>query len=159
LDELARRFEADRPHLRSVAFHLLGSAADADDAVQTAWMKASRADHGTVENLSGWFTTITARAAFDQLRARRRRAEQPLDDLDGWERRPGTASASSDEDILLSDSVDRALLVVVDRLSPAQRVAFVMHDVFGFPFDVIADLLERSPAAAKKLASRARERV
>lgn len=157
--DLAQRFDADRDHLRSVAFHLLGSVADADDAVQSAWLKASRADFDTVENLTGWFTTITAHEAIDQLRARKRRAEQPLDDLDELDRVAGTASRAADEEVLLADSVDRALLVVLDRLSPTQRVAFVLHDAFGMPFETIGDLLERSPAAAKKLASRARERV
>jgi RNA polymerase sigma factor (sigma-70 family) len=156
VENLAQRFDADRRHLRSVAFHLLGSVADAEDAVQSAWLKANRADPNTVENLTGWLTTITAREAYDQLRARKRRAEQPLDELD---RDPGMVSAPADEDVLLADSVDRALLVVLDRLSPAQRVPFVLHDVFGLPFEEIGDLLDRSPAAAKKLASRARGRL
>lgn len=156
IDDLAQRFDADRRHLRSVAFQLLGSIADADDAVQSASLKASRADFGAIENLTGWFTTITARQAVDQLRARTRRAEQPLVDPDDWDQIPGIASAPADEEVLLADSVSRALLVVLDRLSPAQRVAFVLHDVFALPFETIGDLLDRSPAAAKKLASRAR---
>lgn len=155
VEELARRFEADRRHLRSVAFHLLGSTADADDAVQAAWLKASSTDVDAVQNVTGWLTTITARAAIDQLRARTRRAERPLTDLDGQE----ATSAAADEEVLLADSVSRALLVVMDRLAPAQRVAFVLHDVFGLPFETIADLLDRSPQAAKKLASRARARL
>jgi RNA polymerase sigma-70 factor (ECF subfamily) len=159
LDDLAQRFDADRRHLRSVAFQLLGSVADADDAVQSAWLKASRSDFDAVENLTGWFTTITAHEAFDQLRMRKRRAEQPLADADELDRLAGTGSAPADEDALLADSVSRALLVVLDRLSPAQRVAFVLHDVFAVPFETIADLLDRSPAAAKKLASRARGRL
>jgi RNA polymerase sigma factor (sigma-70 family) len=159
LDDLAQRFDADRRHLRSVAFQLLGSVADADDAVQSAWLKASRSDFDAVENLTGWFTTITAREAFDQLRMRKRRAEQPLADADELDRLAGTGSAPADEDALLADSVSRALLVVLDRLSPAQRVAFVLHDVFAVPFETIAGLLDRSPAAAKKLASRARGRL
>lgn len=158
-EDLARRFDADRRHLRSVAFQLLGSAADADDAVQSAWLKASRADVDTIDNLTGWFTTITAREALDQLRARKRRAEWPLADPDELDRLAATASASADEDALLADSVGRALLVVLDRLSPAQRVAFVLHDVFATPFEEIAGLLGGSPAAAKKLASRARARL
>ncbi|HYB34675.1 MAG TPA: sigma-70 family RNA polymerase sigma factor [Mycobacterium sp.] len=156
VEDLAQRFDADRRHLRSVAFRLLGSVADAEDAVQSAWLKASRADPDTIENLTGWFTTITAREAVDQLRARTRRAEQPLDESD---RVPGMVSAPADEDLLLADSVSRALLVVLDRLSPAQRVAYVLHDVFGLAFETIGDLLDRSPAAAKKLASRARGRL
>jgi RNA polymerase sigma-70 factor (ECF subfamily) len=161
LPELAQRFDEDRRHLRSVAFHLLGSAADADDAVQSAWLTASRSDFDSkdIANLTGWFTTITAHTAFDELRARRRRAEQPLTDLGELDRLAGTASAPADEHALLADSVGSALLVVLDRLSPAQRVAFVLHDVFAFPFDTIAELLDRSPAAAKKLASRARGRL
>jgi RNA polymerase sigma-70 factor (ECF subfamily) len=162
LVDLAQRFEADRRHLRSVAFHLLGSAADADDAVQSAWLKASRSDFDSIEdieNLTGWFTTITAHEAFDQLRARKRRAERPLADPDELDRLAGTASSPADQDALLADSVSSALLVVLDRLSPAQRIAFVLHDVFAMPFDKIAGLLDKSPAAAKKLASRARGRL
>jgi RNA polymerase sigma-70 factor (ECF subfamily) len=142
-----------------VAFHLLGSVADAEDAVQSAWLKASHADHDMIENLTGWFTTITAREAVDQLRARKRRAEQPLAGLD--QRAPAAVAtpAGADEDALLTDSVSQALLVVLDRLSPAQRVAFVLHDVFALPFDRIGELLSRSPEAAKKLASRARRRL
>ncbi|BCQ08869.1 RNA polymerase sigma factor [Mycobacterium heckeshornense] len=159
IDDLAYRFDADRPHLRAVAFHLLGSAADADDVVQSAWLKASRADPGAVENLTGWFTTITAREALDQLRARNRRAEHPLGEPSDWERTSPAATAPADDDVLLTDAVSRALVVVLDRLSPTQRVAFVLHDVFGLPFETIGDLLDRSPAAAKKLASRARQRL
>ncbi|OBI57014.1 sigma-70 family RNA polymerase sigma factor [Mycobacterium sp. E787] len=164
LADLAQRFDADRRHLRSVAFQLLGSLADADDAVQSAWLKASR--HGCdaakeVENLTGWFTTITAREAIDQLRARKRRAEQPLADPEELDRLASTATetAPADESAVLTDSVSTALLVVLDRLSPAQRVAFVLHDVFAVPFETIAGLLDRSPTAAKKLASRARGRL
>lgn len=156
IEDLAQRFDRDRRHLKSVAFHLLGSVADAEDAVQSAWLKASRADHHTIENLTGWFTTITAREAVDQLRARKRRAEQPIADSDQLER---IAEAGADEDALLTDSVSRAMLVVLDRLSPPQRVAFVLHDVFAMPFDVVGELLNRSPDAAKKLASRARGRL
>ena len=156
IEDLAQRFDRDRRHLKSVAFHLLGSVADAEDAVQSAWLKASRADHHTIENLTGWFTTITAREAVDQLRARKRRAEQPIADSDQLER---IAEAGADEGALLTDSVSRAMLVVLDRLSPAQRVAFVLHDVFAMPFDVVGELLNRSPDAAKKLAGRARGRL
>ena len=159
IEDLARRFDSDRRQLKSVAFHLLGSAAEAEDAVQSAWLKASQADHGMIENLTGWFTTITAREAIDQLRTRKRRAEQPLADPDQLERIAAAASAGADEGALLADSVSRALLVVLDRLSPAQRVAFVLHDVFAMPFDAVGELLNRSPEAAKKLASRARGRL
>ncbi len=152
----------ERRHLRSVAFQLLGSVVDADDAVQSAWLKASRAVFGTIDkidNLTGWFTTITARVAFDQLRVRKRRAEQPLSQPDELDRLAETASAPADEEALLAESVSSALLVVLDRPSPAQRVAFVLHDVFAMPFEKIAGLLNRSPEAAKKLASRARARL
>jgi RNA polymerase sigma factor (sigma-70 family) len=159
IEDLAQRFDSDRRHLRSVAFHLLGSVTDAEDAVQSAWLKASRADHDMIENLTGWFTTITAREALDQLRARKRRAEQPLADPDQLDRIAEATSAGADQDALLTDSVSRALLVVLDRLSPAQRVAFVLHDVFAMPFDTIGELLNRSPDAAKKLASRGRGRI
>jgi DNA-directed RNA polymerase specialized sigma24 family protein len=153
LDDLAQRFDADRRHLRSVAFQLLGSVADADNAVQSAWPKASRSDFDAldkIENLTGWFTTITAHEAFDQLRMRKRRAEQPLANVGELDRLAGTGSAPADEDALLADSVSRALLVVLDRLSPAQRVAFVLHDVFAVPFETIAGLSDRSPAAASR---------
>lgn len=159
LADLAQRFDADRRHLRSVAFQLLGSVPDADDAVQSAWLKASRADFSGVDNLSGWFTTITAREAFDQLRLRKRRAEQPLAEADELDRLVRAASAPADEDALLAESVSSALLVVLDRLSPAQRAAFVLHDVFAMPFEQIAAVMNRSPDAAKKLASRARGRL
>ncbi|BBZ39931.1 sigma-70 family RNA polymerase sigma factor [Mycobacterium conspicuum] len=163
LADLAQRFDADRPHLRSVAFHLLGSVEDADDAVQSAWLKASRSDYvtqnalNTIGNVTGWFTTITAHEAVDQLRVRKRRAERPLVDSDELDR--FAVNPPADQQALLADSVGSALLVVLDRLSPEQRVAFVLHDVFAVPFETIAGLLDRSPAAAKKLASRARERL
>ncbi|MCV7074658.1 sigma-70 family RNA polymerase sigma factor [Mycobacterium szulgai] len=153
---LAQRFDADRQHLRSVAFQLLGSAADADDAVQSAWLKASGSDFAVVENLTGWFTTITAHEAVDQLRARQRRPERPLLEPADLDQR---VAAAADEEALLADSVSRALQVVLDRLSPAQRVAFVLHDVFAVPFETVGGLLDRSPVAAKKLASRARGRL
>lgn len=151
-ENLARYFEDHRHHLHSVAFHLLGSAADADDAVQSAWLKASGADFAAVDNLAGWLTTVTAHAALDQLRSRARRREHPLDLIDDH-------APAADEELLRSEAVSRALLVVLDRLSPAQRVAFVLHDVFAVPFEQIAQLLGRSTDAAKKLASRARARL
>lgn len=165
LVDLAQRFDADRRHLRSVAFQLLGSVADADDAVQSAWLKASRYEFDVpgnidgIDNLTGWFTTITAHVAIDQLRVRARRAEQPFADPEDLDRLAGTVAGPADEDALLADSVGSALLVVLDRLSPAQRVAFVLHDLFAMPFETIAKLLDRSPTAAKKLASRARGRL
>jgi RNA polymerase sigma-70 factor (ECF subfamily) len=155
--ELTDRFAAARDRLRQVAYHLLGSADDADDAVQAVWLKASASDT-EVANVDGWLTTITVHECLDQLRARTRRAEVPLADA-----APALEShaswASPESDALLADGVGRALLVVLDRLSPAQRVAFVLHDVFALPFDEVGRLLERSPVAAKKLASRARDRV
>src|SRR6201990_500484 len=159
IEHLAQRFDSDRRHLRGGAFPLLGSAADAEDAVQSAWLKASWADHGTVENLTGWFTTITARAAVEVLRARKPRPEQTRAAPTQREEIAVARPAGADEDALLTDSVSRALLVVLDRLSPAQRVAFVLHDMFAVPFEMIAGVLDRSPAAAKKLASRARRRL
>jgi len=158
-DVLAQRFEDNRRHLYSVAFHLLGSAADADDAVQSAWLKASGADFAAVDNLPGWLTTITARTAIDQLRARSRRIEQSLSDAPELDSSPALATPAADEQALRSEAVSRALLVVLDRLSPAQRVAFVLHDVFDVPFEQIGTVLDRSPDAAKKLASRARARL
>jgi RNA polymerase sigma-70 factor (ECF subfamily) len=149
----ADRFEADRTHLRSVAYRMLGSLAEAEDAVQEAWLRASRADVGEVGNLSGWLTTVVARVCLNMLRARRARPEEPLDHtvLDSG---PGP-----EQEALLADSVGVALLVVLDRLAPAERLAFVLHDMFAVPFDDIAPLVERTPAAARQLASRARRRV
>lgn len=151
---LAEQFEDLRHRLHAVAFHLLGSSADADDAVQSAWLKASGADFTAVNNLPGWLTTITARTAMDQVRARARRGERPLSEALGT-----AAVPAADEAVLRSDAVSRALLVVLDRLSPAQRVAFVLHDVFDIPFEQIGEVLDRSADAAKKLASRARARL
>jgi RNA polymerase sigma factor (sigma-70 family) len=150
---MAARFDADRDHLRAVAHRMLGSPDEADDAVQEAWLRADRADLTDVENLTGWFTTTTARVCLDMLRARRTRPA------------PSPALAEAPEAVepeaeaVLAESVSRALLVVLDRLSPAQRVAFVLHDLFAVPFDDVAAVVDRSVPAAKKLASRARERV
>ncbi|MUL81246.1 MULTISPECIES: sigma-70 family RNA polymerase sigma factor [unclassified Mycolicibacterium] len=152
---LATRFEQDRRHLRAVAYRLLGSVHDADDAVQSAWLKISRRGIADVGNPTGWFTTVTAHECLDRLREQKRRAEV----FGADELLPTAASPAADEEVAMAESVGRALLVVLDRLSPAQRVAFVLHDAFAMPFDDIAALLDRTPAAAKKLASRARERV
>jgi RNA polymerase sigma factor (sigma-70 family) len=152
---LAGRFEADRPRLRAVAYRMLGSLSDAEDALQEAWLRASAADASVVANLEGWFTTIVARVCLDVLRSRRSRREEPLEEghLD-------VAAADGPEDeAMLADSVGFALLVVLDTLPPAERVAFVLHDTFGLPFDEIAAITGRSPAAARQLASRARRRV
>jgi len=158
----AARFEQDRQHLWTVAYRLVGSVEDAEDAVQQAWLKASQADLREVRNLTGWLTTVTARECLDLLRARRRRGEVPVadDESPGLEVVAVPRSTQSVEDeMLLAESVGLALLVVLDRLSPAQRVAFVLHDLFAVPFDEVGQVLDRSPAAAKKLASRARTRV
>ncbi|MGW4638361.1 sigma-70 family RNA polymerase sigma factor [Sphaerisporangium sp. NPDC004334] len=157
---LAQRFEAARPHLRGVAYRLLGSLADAEDAVQKVWLKACEADSREVRNLTGWLTTITARECLDLLRARRRRGEVALpgDEVEAVTA-VSAAARTAEEEVLLAESVGLALLVVLDRLSPAQRVAFVLHDLFAVPFKEIGRVLDRSPAAAKKLASRARELV
>lgn len=158
LETLAARFEEDRHHLRGVAHRLLGSVHDADDAVQSAWLKVSKRGIADVANPTGWFTTVTAHECLDRLRERKRRAEV----LGADEHLPTASTAmapAADEEVAMAESVGRALLVVLDRLSPAQRVAFVLHDAFAVPFDDIAALLDRTPAATKKLASRARERV
>jgi RNA polymerase sigma factor (sigma-70 family) len=153
---LAERFEQDRAHLRAVAYRMLGSLSEAEDAVQESWLRLGRADISGIDNLSGWMTTVVARVCLDMLRSRRSRREEP---------EAPDAPVSSDEAIdpeqeaVLADSVGLALLVVLDALAPAERLAFVLHDMFGVPFDEIATLAGRSPAAARQLASRARRRV
>jgi RNA polymerase sigma-70 factor, ECF subfamily len=151
-DRLAGRFEASRPRLRAMAYRMLGSLSDADDAVQEGWIHAARADASTVDNLEGWFTTIVARVCLDMLRSRKSRREEPLDPEDA-------AVAGPEQEAMLADSVGLALLVVLDTLTPPERVAFVLHDTFGLPFEQIAGITGRSPAAARQLASRARRRV
>jgi RNA polymerase sigma factor (sigma-70 family) len=150
-------FEQHRPHLQAVALRLLGSAADAEDAVQEAWLRFSRADTSGVHNLAGWLTTVVSRVSLDVLRTRAARRERPA----GWELpEPRDVGGPDPQDAAqLADSVSRALLVVLDRLAPAERVAFVLHDVFGLAFAEIGPVLSRSPDAAKKLASRARQKV
>jgi RNA polymerase sigma factor (sigma-70 family) len=155
----ADRFEEHRPHLRAVAYRMLGSVSEADDAVQDAWLRASRADASEVDNLGGWLTTIVARVCLNVLRARKTRREQPLE-----EHLPDPVISpyrmpQPDDQAVLADSVSLALLVVLDTLSPAERLAFVLHDMFGLPFEEIAAMVDRSPAAARQLASRARRRV
>ncbi|WP_169979003.1 sigma-70 family RNA polymerase sigma factor [Microbispora sp. H10836] len=156
---LAEHFARSRGHLRGVAFRMLGSADEADDAVQETWLRACRADSGSVENPAAWLTTITGRVCLDMLRSRGRRREDVTDltELD----MPAPHGETSDpaEEAVLADSVGLALLVVLDTLGPAERAAFVLHDLFAVPFDEIAVIVRRSPAAAKKLASRARSRV
>jgi RNA polymerase sigma factor (sigma-70 family) len=158
-DFLARRFEAHRGHLRAVAYRMLGSLSEADDALQEAWLKVSRTDTGQVENLAGWLTTVVGRVCLDMLRSRTARREEPLDAHlpDPIVSNPDTMDP--EDEVLLADSVGLALLVVLESLRPAERLAFVLHDMFAVPFDDIGPILGRSPAAAKQLASRARRRV
>ncbi len=156
---LAQEFEHHRPHLRSVAYRMLGSLSEADDAIQDAWIRLSRADSSEVENLGGWLTTVVARVALNMLRSRSRRREQPLD-VHVPDPIIDPADATNPEhEALLADSVGLALLVVLEALTPPERLAFVLHDMFAVPFDEIATILERSPDAARQLASRARRRV
>lgn len=152
---LAERFEAHRGHLSAVAYRMLGSRAEADDAVQEAWFRLSRSDTRQVDNLAGWLTTVVGRVCLDMLRSRKARAEQPLEpDVP----LPGVVP-DPEQDALLADSVGVALLVVVETLTPAERLAFVLHDLFAVPFEDVADIVGRTPAAARQLASRARRRV
>ena len=156
---LAERFEEQRSRLRAVAYRMLGSLSEADDAVQDAWLRVSRADTGEVENLAAWLTTIVARVALNILRSRNTRREQPLD-VHVPDPVVDTADGTDPEhETLLADSVGLALLVVLETLSPAERLAFVLHDMFAVPFEQIAPILERSPEATRQLASRARRRV
>jgi RNA polymerase sigma factor (sigma-70 family) len=156
---LAERFEADRPRLRAVAYRMLGSLAEADDAVQEAWLRVSRADASGVANLGGWLTTVVARVCLTMLQTRASRREQPLDARVPDPVVSGVDGGDPEQEALLADSVGLALLVVLERLAPAERLAFVLHDMFGVPFDEIAPIVGRSPAAARQLASRARRRV
>src|SRR5215831_11682159 len=155
--DLTRLFESQRSHLRAVAYRMLGSANEADDAVQEAWLRLNRSDTDEVANLGGWLTTVVARICLDMLRSRKSRHEESLD----AELAEPIADTKSDpeQQALLADSVGIALLVVLDTLSPAERVAFVLHDVFDLPFDEIAPIVDRTPDAARQLASRARRRV
>ena len=158
-DALAERFEAHRPHLRAVAYRMLGSLSEADDAVQETWLRLSRSDTTGVENLAGWLTKVVARICLDMLRSRSSRREEPLGLQPHGALTEHHHDGDPEEEALLADSVGLALLVVLDRLTPAERVAFVLHDVFAVPFEEIAAIVKRSPTAAKKLASRARQRV
>jgi RNA polymerase sigma factor (sigma-70 family) len=156
---LAERFEAHRAHLRAVAYRMLGSVSEADDAVQESWLRLSRADTSEVENLGGWLTTVTARVCLDMLRARESRREEPLGVHVPEPIVSSAAGVDPEHEALLADSVGLALLVVLETLAPPERLAFVLHDMFGVPFDSIAPIVDRSPAAARQLASRARRRV
>ena len=156
-DALAQRFEAQRPRLRAVAHWMLGSLSEAEDAVQEAWLRLHRAGASGVENLRGWLTTVVSRVCLDMLRSRRSRREEPLDVQP--ERAIGAGAGDPESEAAMADSVGLALLVVLDTLAPAERLAFVLHDLFALPFDEIAGIVGRSPAAARQLASRARRRV
>jgi len=150
----AERFEAARPRLRAVAYRMLGSSAEAEDAVQEAWLRLSRAGGGGVDNLPAWLTTVVSRVCLDMLRTRKSRREEPIG--------PGVpepSTGSAEDDALLADSVGMALLIVLDKLTPGERVAFVLHDMFDLPFDAIAPIVNRSAEATRQLASRARRRV
>src|SRR3954471_7130498 len=156
---LAGQFEQHRAHLRAVSYRMLGSLSEADDAVQEAWMRLSRSDAEEIENLGGWLTTVVARVCLNMLRARKTRGEEPLD-----ERLPDPVVERIDgghpeHEALLADSVGLALLVVLEQLSPAERLAFVLHDMFGVRFDEVGQILDRSPQAARQLANRARKKV
>jgi len=153
---LAEQFQANRAHLRAVAYRMLGSRAEAEDAVQEAWLRLGRSDTSDVDNLTGWLTTVVARVCLDMLRSRKSRREDPRDE-------EGAEAVASDDDLerdaLIADSVGLALLVVLKKLAPAERVAFVLHDMFDLAFEQIAPIIGRSPVATRQLASRARRRV
>ncbi|WP_215453214.1 RNA polymerase sigma factor SigJ [Streptomyces sp. ATCC 21386] len=161
---LAERFEAERVRLRSVAYRMLGTIAEAEDAVQESWLKLSRSDVGEVRNLAAWLTTVVGRVCLDILRSRAARREDPLPEQDGRVRLPdpvisGLGVVDPEQEIMVADSVGIALMVVLETLSPAERLAFVLHDMFDVPFEDIASVLGRTPAATRQLASRARRRV
>jgi RNA polymerase sigma-70 factor (ECF subfamily) len=156
---LADRFEANRTHLRAVAYRMLGSVSEADDAVQEAWLRLHRSQAAEVENLRGWLTTVVARVCLDMLRTRRSRREEPLGPHVPEPIVSPTDGVDPEHEALLADSVGLALLVVLETLAPAERLAFVLHDMFAVPFDEIAPIVGRSPAATRQLASRGRRRV
>ncbi|MEV6558410.1 sigma-70 family RNA polymerase sigma factor [Nocardia sp. NPDC051756] len=151
---LAARFEEQRAHLHGVAYRILGTGAEADDAVQEAWLRLSRSDADEIDNLVGWLTTVVARVCLNMLQSRKTRREEPLDDHD-----PAELVTGPEHEAVLGDSIGLALLVVLDTLTPAERLAFVLHDMFAVPFDEIAPIVGKTSAAARQLASRARRRV
>ncbi|MER7862811.1 sigma-70 family RNA polymerase sigma factor [Amycolatopsis japonica] len=156
MDRLTERFEEHRTRLRAVAYRMLGSASEAEDAVQDTWLRLNRTDAAEIENLGGWLTTVVARVCLNVLRSRDHRREEPLDAAFS---EPADSTVDPAADAVLADSVGLAMLVVLDTLAPAERLAFVLHDMFAVPFDEIAPLIDRTPAAARQLASRARRRV
>lgn len=156
---LAERFEDNRGHLRAVAYRMLGSLSEADDAVQETWLRLSRSVADEIENLGGWLTTVVGRVCLDMLRSRQSRREEPIETRVPEPGASPAAASDPEQEALLADSVGLALLVVLDRLAPAERVAFVLHDVFAVPFEEIASIVGRTPSAARQLASRARRRV
>lgn len=161
---LAERFEENRSRLRAVAYRMLGSLGEAEDAVQEAWLRLSRSDAAQIENLNAWLTTVVARVCLDALRSRKSRGEesldaQPIDAQPHLVTQKKRAASNPEQEAILADSVGLALLVVLDRLEPAERVALVLHDLFGLSFEEIATIVERSPEATRQLASRARKRV
>jgi RNA polymerase sigma-70 factor (ECF subfamily) len=158
-DFLAAQFEQHRAHLRGVAYRMLGSLSEADDAVQEAWLRLSRSDSDEIENLGGWLTTVVARVCLNTLRARTTRREEPLDVRVPDPVVSNESGLDPEHEALLADSVGLALLVVLETLTPSERLAFVLHDMFAVPFDEIGSMLDRSPTAARQLASRARRRV
>ena len=158
-DWLAERFEQNRTHLKAVAYRMLGSVSEADDALQEAWLRLSRSGASGVENLAGWLTTVVGRVCLDMLRVRRSRREEPLGAQVPEPIATGDEAIDPEHEALLGDSVGLALLVVLEALAPAERVAFVLHDMFAVPFEEIAPIVGRSPAATRQLASRARRRV
>jgi RNA polymerase sigma factor (sigma-70 family) len=156
---LADKFEEKRGHLRAVAYRMLGSFNEADDAVQEAWLRLSRSDAGTIDNLGGWLTTVVSRVCLDMLRSRNSRKEEALDAQSAKPVAIREGQRNPEQETLLADSIGAALLIVLDRLDPAERLAFVLHDMFAVSFDEIASILGRSPEAARQLASRARRRL
>src|SRR5262245_24567236 len=158
-DYFAERFEEHRTRLRAVAYRMLGSLNEVDDAIQETWLRLSRADTTSVNNLGGWLTTVVARVCLDMLRSRHSRREEPFTPYVPEPVQTGARGSSPEQEALLADSVGLALLVVLDRLTPAERLAFVLHDMFAVPFEEIAPIVGRSAEAARQLASRARRRV
>ncbi|HET9999644.1 MAG TPA: sigma-70 family RNA polymerase sigma factor [Ktedonobacteraceae bacterium] len=158
-DWLAEQFETERPHLQAVAYRMLGDLSEADDAVQESWLHLSRSDTSSVENLGGWLTTVVARVCLDMLRSRKSRREESLEASVPEPITNRESGSDPEQEAILADSVGLALLVVLDTLTPAERLAFVLHDIFAMPFDEIAPIVERSETAARQLASRARRRV